>query len=84
MLNFLLIKEFIKYIIYIIPPPPPPPKKKKKSSTTVFNINNKKCLLSIKSAGSCDPEDWSNDADEKFSFANTEINYIKYTENNLN
>ncbi len=42
------------------------------SSTSVFNIDNKnKCFLSSKSAyystmiseGSCDTEDWSNDAD---------------------
>ncbi len=35
------------------------------------------------SEGSCDTEDWSNDADadEKFSFANTRINdIVKYTE----
>jgi len=43
---------------------------KKISSTTVFNTDiNKKCLLSSKSSirmiseGSCDTEDWSNDAE---------------------
>ncbi len=51
------------------------------SSTTVFNIdNNQKCFLSSKSAyyydseGSCDTEDWSNDAEN--SALIRAINYI--------
>ncbi len=44
------------------------------SSTTVFNIDNKnKCFLSCKrmiSEGSCDTEDWSNDAE------NSALHYI--------
>jgi len=34
------------------------------SSTTVFSIDNNKCFLSrMISEGSCDTEDWSNDAE---------------------
>ncbi len=50
------------------------------SSTTVFNIDdNKKLFLSSKfrliSEGSCDTEDWSNDAENIASIAG--INYIE-------
>ncbi len=33
------------------------------SSMTVFNIDNIECFLSSSSEGSCDTEDWSNDAE---------------------
>ena len=68
LLNFTLIKAFWKKNLY----------------TTVFNIeNNNTYLLSINhhirmiSEGSCDTEDWSNDAEN--STLITEINYyVKY------
>ncbi len=45
------------------------------SSTTVFNTdNNQKCFLSMISEGSCDTEDWSNDAEN--SALITGIHYI--------